>query len=100
IGLVFLRPGAPAPQGARFVLWLFFAVLAVLMFRLMPLFAIVAGPITALNLAELLAYYTRPAAGGAAVSWAGPARLARLVSLVLIVALVFMAWPGWLNGPI
>jgi hypothetical protein len=99
-GFVAGKPGAPAPQAARFLVWLAFAVFATLLYRTIPYFAIVAGPIAALNLSELLAWYTTPtAAGEPPMPWVAPARLIRLLGVPLLVALGLLAWPGWLNGP-
>jgi hypothetical protein len=98
-GLLGNRPGAPGLQPARFLVWLFFAASAVLLYRLIPFFAIVAGPITALNLGELLAWYTQPTAAGVPETpWVAPVRLARLLGVLVLTALLLLAWPGWLTG--
>jgi hypothetical protein len=94
------QPGGPAPQVVRFVVWVFFAALAVSLYRVIPFFAVVAGPIAALNLGELLAWYARPGEAGAPTApWVAPARAVRLLSLPLVLALLLLAWPGWLHGP-
>jgi hypothetical protein len=81
---------AGAPRGRRWrrlLPWAVLALLSVLQVRLIPFFAIVAGPTLAWNLQPLLgARRMAPAAGRA---------LAVLVSLVLIAC----AWPGWLQSP-
>jgi hypothetical protein len=100
-GLVSGKPGAPVAHAVRFLIWFGFAVLAVLNFRLIPLFAVVAGPLTALNLGELLAWYAAPQAAGAEPTpWVAPARMVRLLSVPLMLALLMFAWTGWLNGPL
>ncbi len=99
-GIVGRKPGGPAPQAARFVVWLAFAGLAVALYRLVPFFAIVAAPLTAMNLGDLVAWYVRPGeAGTAPTPWIAPVRMARLLGAPLLVALLLLAWPGWLNGP-
>lgn len=99
-GIVASKPGAPAPPAPRFLVWLVFALFAALLYRLIPFFAIVAGPITALNFGELLAWYAKPsAAGQPPTPWVAPARLIRLLGVPLMVALGLLSWPGWLNGP-
>jgi hypothetical protein len=98
-GMVSGKPGAPAPNAARFLIWLLFAVLAVLSFRFIGFFAIVAGPIAALNFGELAAWYTAPLAPGSEPTpWVAPARLVRLLSVPLLLVLIGFAWPGWING--
>ncbi len=88
-------------QPTRFLVWLFFAVLASLLQRLIPFFVIVAGPILALNLGDLLAWYLRSAtaADGPSFRWDAPVRLGRLVGVLVLAALALLAWPGWLTGP-
>lgn len=108
-GVLSGKPGGPVVQPARFLVWLFFAVLASLLQRLIPFFVIVGGPILALNLGDLLAWYMQPAAGaggsaggsagGAPPVWAAPLRLGRLVGVLVLIALGLLAWPGWLTGP-
>jgi hypothetical protein len=91
----------PPPHAARFLIWLFFAAMAVMNQRLLGLFAVVAGPLSALNFGDLLTWYGRPREAGAlAAPWSAPVRLARLLSVPLLVALLLFAWPGWLNGPV
>jgi hypothetical protein len=60
-----------------------------------PFFAVVAGPLCALNFAE--AYLRRPqaAAGAPSERWQGAALAG---SILAGVVLVVCAWPGWLQG--
>ena len=74
-----------------------FAVLALVQSRLIPFFAIVAGPVTAMNLGELAGWLTRPGEAAGPPPWLPTAKLARLFGLVLLFALLALAWPGWLN---
>jgi tetratricopeptide (TPR) repeat protein len=70
----------------RLPVWLVFGLLGAWQARLVPFFAVVAGPITALNLRETVA--PRPildTVGRAGVMLAG---------LVLLA----LTWPGWLQG--
>src|SRR5207237_443912 len=77
-GLASTLGNAPPLHPGRFLIWLFFAALAAGMFRLIPFFAVVATPLTALTLGELLAWYTRTdEAGITAPPWTAPVRLVR-----------------------
>jgi len=77
--------------------FLFFALLSALNFRLIPFFAVVGGPITALNFQDYLG--RRRAASDAATrsdrNWAIGGRVAALAACVVLLA---CAWPGWLHG--
>jgi tetratricopeptide (TPR) repeat protein len=81
---------------ARLLLWLAFTLLAVGNFRLIPFFAIVAAPLTALTLGEIM--QRRAAAGAPAPSPAASAA-GRVLLLLFCVLLLFLAWPGWLHSP-
>jgi tetratricopeptide (TPR) repeat protein len=65
--------------------WLVFALLAAWQARLVPFFAVVAAPITALNFGEC-------------VSPAALPRTGRIGALLLGLVLVALTWPGWLQG--
>ena len=77
----------------------FFGLLAVLIARLIPLFAIVGGVVLALNVQEFLS--RREAKDPTRVAehdlWAN---LARLLTGFLLFGLFFLAWPGWVNHTI
>ncbi len=79
------------------LLWLPFAVLAALQIRMIAFFAVVAAPVTVLNLQDVLAHRF-----GTTVRvvppW--PGRLLGLRALAMLGALLllFAAWPGWLNA--
>jgi tetratricopeptide (TPR) repeat protein len=75
----------PARRSGRLPVALGFALLAAWQVRLVPFFAVIAGPITALNLREVLAARPLTALGRPAV-------------LVASLALIALAWPGWLQG--
>lgn len=74
-----------AARGWRGLAWIGFAALACWQFRLVPFFAVVAGPITALNLREVVPL--------------GPLRLpGRLLVGAFALVLIALTWPGWLQG--
>ncbi|MBY0523661.1 MAG: tetratricopeptide repeat protein [Gemmataceae bacterium] len=87
----------------RFVMWLAFALLSASNVRLIPFFAIVAGPITALNLQDCAARHF-----GIALPVSDRARFwslsGRFLTVLAMVALIVTSWPGWLqpdaNNPV
>jgi tetratricopeptide (TPR) repeat protein len=85
LGGVSFAANRPALRSWRLPVWLAFAALAAWQIRLIPFFAVVAAPITALNFGERLPAHTRP-------------RLGRAVVLLAGLALLALAWPGWLQG--
>ncbi len=81
----------------RAVLWLTFAGMSAYNLRTVPFFAIVAAPITALNLLDFFARRT----GTSRVPEGIAHRLAlpgRFATLIIILALAVAAVPGWLQG--
>jgi tetratricopeptide (TPR) repeat protein len=96
LGLLSFLLERQALRGWRLVVWLAFALLAAWQARAIPFFAVVAAPITSLNVQDFLAQRRRAGA---------PSRAARFASLcggVLLslglLALIFLPWPGWLAG--
>ncbi|MCI0701381.1 MAG: hypothetical protein L0241_09905 [Planctomycetia bacterium] len=85
LGLVSFAMNRRALWSWRSVVWLPFAVLAAWQARLIPFFAVVAGPIIALNFREVLP----PTAF---------ARLGRSFVLVAGSVLLGLGWIGWTNG--
>jgi hypothetical protein len=82
---------------SRLLVWAFFALLSVCLARLIPLFALVAAPITALNLQDFVRqvqgtelHRSRP--------WLYWSLGGRALTLLGLLALVILAWPGWLQG--
>ena len=69
----------------RGLVWVSFAALAAWQARLIPFFAVVAGPVTALNLGEL-------------VPRSAYRRSGRALLLLTSVALIGLAWLGWTMG--
>jgi hypothetical protein len=76
----------------RVLVFVVFALLGLAQLRLVPFFAVVAVPITVLNLQEFAMQWT---AEGARVSrgWSVGGRLLTALTLALLLVL---AWPGWL----
>lgn len=89
--------GEPSLLFAWFFVWLVFAVGSIYLTRLIPFFAIVAGPITALNFQTMVRRRL-----GTQIKSARPWPLlllgGRLATLVACGVLVYLAWPGWLHG--
>jgi hypothetical protein len=95
LGLLSFALHPRALRGWRLLVWLPFAVLAAWQARAIPFFAVVAAPVTALNVQDFLASRrVRAGAGGP-----GLADLAVRGALALcLLALIGLAWPGWLAG--
>ncbi len=97
LGLVSFGMLAPAVRWWRVLLWLAFAALSLLHARAIPFFAVVAGPITALNFLDFAA-----ARWGAATRFEGGWRhwavAGRALSVFVGVLLLVASWPGWLQA--
>src|SRR5579883_479189 len=81
----------------RFIPWLGLALLSGSQMRAIPFFAIVAGPLLAWNIRDLLARLFSGKEGEAE-----PVELLRfgqVLTVMLVVALLVCAWPGWLQSP-
>jgi tetratricopeptide (TPR) repeat protein len=85
LGALSFAVNRSARKSWRFTVWLAFALLAAWQVRLVPFFAVVAGPITARNWHEILT--------NDAFSRAG-----RPMLLLACLALMVLTWPGWLQG--
>jgi hypothetical protein len=85
-------------SGWRLLVWVVFGLLGAWQIRATPFFAVVAGPITALNMQDFwsrLFSASRSMSGREPVAWP----LARLASASAGLApLVVLAWAGWLQG--
>jgi hypothetical protein len=81
----------------RALVWACFLLLSAVLARAIPFFAVVAGPITALNLQEYGArrFGTIPIAVGWWKEWSLAGRGLSVLGVLLLAAL---AWPGWLLG--
>jgi hypothetical protein len=84
-------------HGWRLLVWGGLGLLGAWRVGAVPFFAVVAAPITALNLQDYLSRRNTAARGlaGGAAGWSG---LGRLVLLVGNALLILLAWPGWLQG--
>jgi hypothetical protein len=83
-------------RGWRLLIWGVFGLLGAWQVRLVPFFAVVAAPITALNLQDYLS--CRSAAfpeSRRRFGWAVPGRAILLAGSLF---LVLLAWAGWLQG--
>jgi hypothetical protein len=94
LGLVSFLLHREALRGWRFLVWVSFGLLAAWQMRAIPFFAIVAGPITALNLQD---FGARRVTVGHGLQTA-PQRLWRFTLVLGMLGLIFLAWPGWLQG--
>jgi len=93
VGLISFAVNRGGRPWSRLLLWVALLALSLYQWRAIPFFAVVAGPIAALNFQE--AALRREAAGHAAV-------LRSVVSLEVFTALIGVlvlgvAWPGWLQ---
>ncbi|HZT81070.1 MAG TPA: hypothetical protein VFA26_12640, partial [Gemmataceae bacterium] len=78
--------------------WLGLAVLSAFQARAVPFFAVVAGPVLAWNLQELLSRRV-PAEVRQQLTWQQGAVVGRVLAVALGLALLACAWPGWLQAP-
>jgi hypothetical protein len=79
---------------ARILPWLGFAIMSCLQVRLVPFFAVVAGPISAWNLQEFFSRRTTSEPVRSRFQLLGFA-----FTFILAAAFLICAWPGWLQGP-
>jgi hypothetical protein len=81
----------------RFLIWLAFALLSAYQIRNIPFFAVVAGPITALNLQDFAArqFGREPRVEPLWKAWSLGGRIA---TILVVLVLLLAAWPGWLHG--
>ncbi|MCI0642276.1 MAG: hypothetical protein L0Y72_21610 [Gemmataceae bacterium] len=90
--------GARGLQPGRCALCLLFVLFALMQHRLIPLFAIVAGPIAVLNWGDWLAWRESQIPTAMPRSWQA-AGLARIGTVGAFLILFYLVWPGWLNWP-
>src|SRR5262249_51466714 len=86
-------------RGWRIVIWTVFAALSIYHRLSIPFFAVVGGPIAALNFQDAVARYFGTAPRISA-NWRQSAIAGRLFTLVVGVLLVALAWPGWLHATV
>jgi hypothetical protein len=87
--------GGRALRDWRLPLWLVFSLMAVYTIRAIPLFAVVAAPVMALNFLDLPA---RRATGQPTIKRLRWSVALRAALLVVAVAAAVAAWPGWLQA--
>jgi hypothetical protein len=97
LGILSFVVNVSALRAGRLLVWLGFFALSAYHARAIPFFAVVAGPITALNFQEYVArrFGLDPVATGGWKEWS---LLGRGATLLLMLVLVGLSWPGWLHG--
>jgi tetratricopeptide (TPR) repeat protein len=93
LGLASFLLHPPARRDGRLLIWLPFALLAAWQARLLPFFAVIAAPITALNGQDIL--LRRRKAKGERMQ---TDRLASSFLVLILLALLALTWLGWLSG--
>jgi hypothetical protein len=84
----------------RILPWLGLAVVSVLQVRLVPFFALVAGPLLAWNVQEIIAATRAPRTTELGnIMPHPPRRFFRVPAVLAGSALLVCVWPGWLVGP-
>jgi len=91
LGLLSFVLNLPRWRWQRFLPWLVLALLSALQARMVPFFAVIAGPVLAWNLREW------SAARRVLRDNRLPTFAIRLITAVLGLALIVCAWPGWLQ---
>ncbi|MBL8800102.1 MAG: hypothetical protein JNM56_39840, partial [Planctomycetia bacterium] len=81
----------------RLLMWFVFALLSASSMLLVPFFALVAGPITALNLQDIAAARRVGKERDADTVALKLGLIGRVLTLLLLVGLTVAAWPGWLH---
>jgi tetratricopeptide (TPR) repeat protein len=94
LGLLSFVGGRREWRWAWFLPWLGLAVVSGLQVRLVPYFAVVAGPVTAWN---LHAFFSRRASSTPVRSRLQPVGFA--LAVLLAAAFLISSWTGWLQGP-
>jgi hypothetical protein len=99
LGLSLISFAALLPQlrWQRFLPWLGLALLTIFQMRAIPFFAVVAGPVLAWNIRDVVSRHFRPVR--AETERMELLRLGRVLTAVLILVLLVCAWPGWLQSP-
>jgi hypothetical protein len=82
----------------RVLVWAGFAGLSVYNARLVPFFAVVGGPITALNLQDLSISLAGGSGRNQSAVHPGWALLGRVVAVLVTLGLLAATWPGWLQA--
>lgn len=90
------RTGWRRRDWSLLAVWLPLALLSLALARMIGFFAVVTGPVIALNFGDYL--QARAARAGKPIPHLLP--LVGIVTGVLLVGLLLLAWPGWVNGPV
>src|SRR5262245_35873338 len=93
------RPGGSGWPIGRFLAWALAAFLGGTFVLLIPLFAVIAGPIMIMNLAEFVHSRRQSSPVEPDLLLLNP-NLARFAVFVLVLVALGLAWPGWLHSPI
>jgi hypothetical protein len=100
LGLLSFLLNLPSWHWQRSLPWAGLAVLSAFQERAIPFFAVVAGPVLAWNLQELVARRARAGRQTGKPVEPGPlVVLSRFLVVCLFVGLLVCAWPGWLQAP-
>jgi hypothetical protein len=97
LGLISFALNWAGWRGWRMMIWLAFFLLSAYWERAIPFFAVVAGPITALNIQDFAA---RRYGLGLSVEnpWKAISIGGRLATVIAGILLLLAAWPGWLHA--
>lgn len=98
LGLLSFLVNLPRWHWERFLPWVALAVLSAMQVRVIPFFAVVAGPVLAWNLQDFFARHTEAERSHSPL-WRGWLRAGDVLTLVLGLAFLVCAWPGWLQSP-
>jgi hypothetical protein len=98
LGLLSFALHPAALRDWRLPAWLVFGALAAWQVRLVPFFAVAAGPVTTLNLQDWLARRRAAAGAGASAAPGLTSFLGRAALLVVILGMAVLTWPGWLQA--
>jgi hypothetical protein len=97
LGLLSFVLNLPRWHWQRFLPWLGLAFLSAFQVRAVPFFAVLAGPVLAWNLQELLVRHFDPRQRNQPI-WERTLLAGRVLMGVLGLVLLVCAWPGWLQG--
>lgn len=98
LGLLSFGVNRPNWRWKRFLPWLGLALLSALQARVIPFFAIVAGPVLAWNLDEFFVRHSESAGSTQPRRRLGFVVRSFLIGIACAIFLV-SAWPGWLQSP-
>jgi hypothetical protein len=88
---------APQWRWQRFLPWLVFALLSAFQMRAIPFFAVVAAPVLAWNIRDIIAkHFYGP---GGEVQQVELLRFGQVLTAMLVLILLVCSWPGWLQSP-